>query len=96
MRKYAVVKELLAGCSDQAREILGQALVLASADGDLKTLQMLLDKGAPTNGHGAPWFRHEADDYQNDVTPLRATVDKGKKKRPLACFLTISSIQSDG
>lgn len=77
---HEVVKELLKGCSDQDHEILGQALVRASAFGDLPTIQMLLDKGAPTNGHGDSWFTHEPIDYQHDMTPLCAAVDNGREK----------------
>lgn len=77
---HEVVKELLKGCSDQDHEILGQVLVRASAFGDLPTIQMLLDKGAPTNVRGESWLTHQPMNYQHDMTPLCAAVDKGKKK----------------
>lgn len=77
--RHEVVKGLLTGCSDQDHEILGQVLVRASAFGDLNTMQMLLDKGARTNVHAEPWHELEPIEYQHDMTPLCAAVDKGQE-----------------
>lgn len=72
-----LVRSLLVECSDRHGEILGQALVRASERGDLRLIQMLLDKGARTNGHGEPWIDDDPDDYQHNMTPLCAAVNKG-------------------
>lgn len=77
--QLAVLKVLLAGCSDQDGEVLDQALVRASELGYLSMMRLLLESGARTNGHGGPWYRHEPDDYQQNMTPLYAAVMNGNE-----------------
>lgn len=77
--QLAVVKELLAGCSEEDGEVLSQALIRASESGYLSLMQLLLDKGARTNARKGPWYRYEPDDYQQNMTPLYAAVIKGNE-----------------
>lgn len=77
--QFAILKQLLAYCSDQDGEVLYQALVRASESESFSSMQSLLDKGAGINGHGGRWLEHEPDDYEQNMTPLYAAVMKGNE-----------------
>lgn len=92
---FAVLKELLAGCSYQDGEVLDQALVRASESGNLSFMQLLLDKGARANGYGGRWFQYEPDEYQQNMTPLRAAVEKRNETAFRLLLNHASGVQPD-